>query len=550
MFISISTTQSSLWGWKQRPLASTGISVPTGLPGTTFTNYTYSPTADALYAISTKPDTNPYIMVLNPGDCNSDTSDYSQTSGQLISPNGGTRANFPASNTYSKAGILAQDGKIYFIPFSGSQICILVPNANPSLVSWTFFDLVPTYTSSSNNTYIAGGILGKDGKIYILPFYGISTNTATPLARLNISGPTPVVEMSYYTGTSAATALSGSVTTSNRKNVDFLGYNPTGTYTTSCLQPNSDSATAPNQFVIRISNYSSRTSLDFYFSLDPYSNKIYVIWVQGTWIFYIDPDNWSNINCINTVNTLWLRTLKPGLQGYRSSNSVSGCANNGYKFSAIVPGLNKKLYITISNAGYTRTSGSINIPNDLLYHIELDTQTNTISLVQNGINANLTTGTYSGAGMLPNGVIFGVPTLNYSSLLPNNKSFEITTGAIPKVIGDNASEKKCAIDVKSTTASAYGAGVFSIATVYQLGSPGSTFITIPGKNKRGKFIISGSNNVYGMEVMSIKNFYNNVTNFNLKNTLDTENTIDILEPPTNLANLPTSDYNLYVNRPR
>lgn len=548
MFVSISSTQSSLWGWKQRPLGSTGFAVPTGnYPENTYTNYTYSPTADRLYAIAVRPGTTSEIMVLDPGNCNSDTEDYSQASGQFITSNGTTRPSF-SGNIYLKAGILAQDGKIYFIPYTGSIVCILTPNADPALVTWTLFDLVPSYTAAPTNTIIAGAILGKDGKIYILPHYGILSNTTTPLGRLNISGPSPVVEMSYYTGTSAATALSGGVNLSHRKNVNFLGYNATNTYTVSCFLSTSDPITAPSQYFPGISNVTGRTSLDYYSCLDPYSNRIYVTWIHGTWIFYIDPDNWSNINCVTTVNTLWLRTLKPNYEGYRSANSILGCANNGYKFSAIVPGLNKKLYITISNAGNAAT-GLTPIPDDLKYHIELDTQTNQISLISSGINTNLTSGTYSGAAMLPNGTIFGIPIVNFSAAFPNRKSFEILTKDTVKVIAD-ATEKRSGIDVEGNTTNTFGGSVTATTTANQRGAPGATFMTIPGKDKRGKFIISGLNRVYGMEVMSIKNFYEDVTNFDLKNTLDAENSIDVLEPPSNLASLPTSDYNLYVNRPR
>lgn len=578
MFISISSTQSSLWGWKQRPLPATGISAPTSNPTITFTNYTYSPKyagndVNRLYAIATSPGTNPRIMMLTPGTCNSGKVNYSQASGELISPNGSTRANFPAGHTYAKAGILGQDGKIYFIPWIGSNICILTPNANSASVSWTFFDLAPGYGPILAFPRLAGGILGKDGKIYIIPFLGQGgggSRFVTPLTRLNISSGTPTVEMSYYTGTSAATGLSGNAFSSSNsrvKSLSFLGYNninPVGSDTVNCSSSLSEGPFFSNQMIFGNASYTGNTSMDYYFSLDPYSNKIYVNSLHGTWLFYIDPNNWGNADCLYSTVGLWLKNLISGGQGYRSSNSITGCANNGFKFSSIIPGLNRKLYITISNAYNDNTSGADTrraIPDNLKYHIQLNTTNNTTSLIQTGINSNMTSGTYSGAAMLPNGVIFGVPNRNYPTYTagPTKNAFEILTKDSNniKVIADKTittpsviNDKKCAIDVTSSETKSYSGGMFGGVAADAIGFPGPTFITLPDSNKRGKIIISGSNKVYGMEVMSIKNFYEDVTNFDLRNTLDIDNSINLLEPPADLANLPTSDYNLYVNRPR
>ena len=77
---------------------------------------------------------------------------------------------------------------------------------------------------------------------------------------------------------------------------------------------------------------------------------------------------------------------------------------------------------------------------------------------------------------------------------------------------------------------------------YSCGSfTGSFSIISDADNKRGKVVYDGRNLYYGSEFLSVKGFYNGVTNF-------TPMESDALKIPSNLADLPTSKYNIFCNR--
>ncbi len=534
MFVSISSSQSSLWGWSSKSLALTGQGLGTS---STFTNYTYSPVDGRLYALASNPGTQPYLMVLDPKDANSGSTNNTLASGTLVTQNGSTRPNFSGTTAYCSAGILAQDGKIYFIPQIGYDVCIVTPNAIDDSISWSFFNISAGYGTTT--TYLAGAILGKDGKIYILS-QAVTGNGSNYLNRLDISGGTPVIEPSYYNGSTSARSLSAGVgalgTLTGKTNPGSNG----------CFNTNQDPITASNQRLTDASAATNRSGVDR-MALDPLSDKIYATCMLGTWIFYIDPANWLNSNCIGSTEGLWLRTLKPGYQGYRTANSVIGCANNPYKFAGIVPGKNKKLYVIVSNAVFTMAgvSGSYVIPSDLQYHVELDTVTNTTKMIG---DTSLNSGyCFSGAGLLPNGVIFGIPSFSSPTTFPYSKTFEINTDAT--VEADKVRlDSKSVIYIRTTAADSFVCNATpSFSTTFNYLGP--NFKTIPTATKKGKFIISGRNRTYGMEVLSVKNFYPGVTNFDSLQTYDPDTNLNLLEPPSDLANLPTSDYNVFCNRP-
>lgn len=104
-----------------------------------------------------------------------------------------------ATNTlrFGGKGVLGNDGKIYFIPFSfvtgPMSIVVVTPGINASTTTWQLL-APPTQTAGS---YI-GGVLGGDGKIYFIPY---SATAAFVRLDTNVGSPTyQQFETGYYDG--------------------------------------------------------------------------------------------------------------------------------------------------------------------------------------------------------------------------------------------------------------------------------------------------------------------------------------------------------------
>jgi hypothetical protein len=208
MFISNSTIQASTWGWTNNDLGSTGIPNTDNVYGE-FTGYTV---ADDGYAYAIPLNQNATlvdkVMVLSPGTCNTRYTNYTVPSASLINAGTSGKPSFAACpNILNSKGILAPNGKIYYIRSTGynsisavnaAGLCILTPNNGDC--TWEFYNITTQVAGS-----IASLILGKDGKLYIIPGGPTSTPYISRLVRLDISGSSIVEEVSAWYNNTAGT---------------------------------------------------------------------------------------------------------------------------------------------------------------------------------------------------------------------------------------------------------------------------------------------------------------------------------------------------------
>lgn len=522
-----------------------------------FSNYTLGPDG-WVYALPCSPtvsvtNSDQVVLVLSPGEANSNKTNYSAASGQFIDADGTVaRPYFPAKLGTSGAlfeskGVVAPNGKIYFFTKMHNILCEITPAGLST--TWKLYDFTAdTNPLNAQYNYYIGVILGKDGKLYLIP-----NGSTSKLIRFNISGATPVVETSWIDGI----------------NADFYTIikSPLGlTYTagpsacsdssfTSC-----DPITNPNNALAASSNASSRNSAGLA-CLDPVrsSNKIYFTISLGTWIMWIDPDNWGNANVVGTVEDLWLRKLVAGYTSYRTHNSVTGCFNSAFKFGALTPGANRKLYINITNMAANSTADT-SIYSDAQrqqsqHTIEIDTVTNVATLRPSVTNERIRA-IYGGADMMPNGYIFALPSSLSLTVTPTASFGSYHRNVLQ--IDTNSSIAKVRPEAYTTNATNPGWQNLNIhnpdgylATSAVNNSTNqvqhTNIVLLPG-NKRGKVIIAGRNNTFGVELMSVKGFYKGVTHFDLVNTYDPTNNINKIEMPSNIAQIASSDYNVYCNK--
>jgi hypothetical protein len=625
MFISSGSTQSSLWGFSSRILDTTGLPAAASNTGGAFAPMTLAPNG-FLYAIPNKGiPTTTQVLKVDPKTSNYKEGDYQKSTGSLLtSP---TSTAFSSGSGYTSKGILAPNGKIYFIPIQCTtladvKVCIFDPgDSTGNNVSWDFFTIPSQYLNSVvGYGQFAGGILGKDGKIYLIPW------GSPALIRLDVmSGSTPIVESSYY-GSGAAIgssyvlgncSSSGDIITfsaspgaassipttvvgykvspwyvgsdiqmtppslpSGYPGPPFM-YPPTGrldsqedTYVTErisatsfrvspapaipfnidglVLHPfasnlssilttnrlwsyNNKFLASRNESGLLVQNTyprfavanvigNSQAVIQQRFSggaLDPTpgSNKIFLLPGPGTQIFYIDPDNWSNHRALSTKGGLSIASF-----GFNTvSPTTYGFANAWDKFSNIVPGIDNNLYI------YMFTTFSNPVQNRIY---KIDTQTLVVSQIVSDAKPPLTPLDYQtptnlkDVGVLPNG--FAISRGTFSAI----PVYTRLDGSNPITYIN--------VDIPYTTSSLTDGKISgNNALVY---TATGNFSTISSdENKRGKVVITGRNIYYGAELVSVKGFYDGVTNFDLIDS----NYLDI---PDNLADLPTSKYNVFSNR--
>jgi len=208
MFISNSTLQASTWGWTNNDLGSTGISNTDPAYGE-FTGYTVANDGYA-YAIPLNQNATlvDKVMVISPGTCNTRYTNYTAPTTSLINAGTAGKPSFAACpNILNSKGILAPNGKIYYIRSTGSDagvnntgLCILTPNNGDC--TWEFYNITTVVARN-----IAGLILGKDGKLYIIPGGATTSPYTSKLVRLNISGPSIVEEVSGWYNDTLGTAI-------------------------------------------------------------------------------------------------------------------------------------------------------------------------------------------------------------------------------------------------------------------------------------------------------------------------------------------------------
>jgi hypothetical protein len=234
--ISLATHQSAIWGYDSKLSYDATSFTYTGNVNFigSWTTPTLAPNGK-LYSIlscastTATGSTNSYVIaIITPNNANHTSTNWSAATVQYITADGSANRPYwdapfsPLNNIlnnslirFTQKGILAANGKIYFMPFK-SDISI---GAHPKWVVLTPGDATTTTwetVSFTNTSYkpgaLGGCVAGKDGYLYVLPNTDDPTSTATacPFFRIHpknvtINGVTATVDtayIGYWTGVS------------------------------------------------------------------------------------------------------------------------------------------------------------------------------------------------------------------------------------------------------------------------------------------------------------------------------------------------------------
>ncbi len=607
MFISSSSVQSSLWGWTNKELPSTTGLIAGNLNSGNFSGFTLARNGYS-YAVPSNTSNNS-VLVIEPGTGNNGLTNYTVATCAAVAADGsGTKPNFNTQTNaaFQTKGILAQDGKIYYIPtinnVSGTYaICVLTPN-NGTDCTWTFYNI--------SELGVGGGILGSDGYIYIIP-----GSNSPSLYRLDISGGTPTIDYSFYDGTGSVTAYdkivqpgtSGtSVVVNNVSNLtigmrvmmlnnndtsgllsdendtvieDIIGntvilnlapINPiaaNGTnriwfceFSKSLVNTNTrrrwanflnksyagtgDNSTNGDNAVFDLERHPNHGIVATSFSVQGFSGafvapgsvKIYLAPGVNNQLFIINPDEWSSKGAITSMPGLQLKTVGIRTGKSTSPNYTAKKTNSFKKFSGFIIGADGNAYFSIfysDNFVPSPISPTTTFGVDATYRktFKLDLNTNTISEV--GDSSTITDVT--APGLFPNGEIVQIKHTGSGTTNTYKRNIVINTEDSSNIKFALNSTSFIPMNTYTQTISNTG---WSNGTFF----PQTGFITFNTNDALGKVILplKGAISKYGIEFLSVKGFYTGVTNFN---KMDDSK----LFIPSNLADLPTSDYNVYKN---
>lgn len=461
------------------------------------------------------------ILVVDPGNANNGNNKYSAPSSQYIPSNSTDRESIPVISStnplgstirFASKGILAPNGKIYFIGFSQPGVVILTPNGFGSTWEYkTFAEMGLNTTQNTGSQLFTGGVLGQDGKIYLVPNKNCT-------ARIDTA--TDTISTGYWTGGSVRRLRQGGSVENG------FGYprNSSGTIIAppaNVPTPNSASEKMFNGLKDAIAHPNGKIYMF------PYDSG-----GDSRWIFILDPDNWGSNNEFYSSSALALPNPTPVTS---TNGSVFGSCENIF-LEKLKEGDNPndlKIYATyFGDSGYASSPWNNLYPNAQM--LELDTVDNTLTLVGSRNNATL-----SGNGgqaakpgiQFPNGFI--------ASFLAGISSVNNITNVI--ITGDDAGSTN-----KFPTSSTNVIGSSSdISAFASFANPPQTTGTFGGSsilinNSFGKVIFSGGS-ITGGIAFSVKGFYPGIKYFDSGD--------DIYKIPSNLNTLATSLWNSYCNKP-
>ena len=250
--LTLAAAQSAIWGYDSKlSYDATGFTYTgsTSYIGT-WTTPTLAPNGK-LYSIlscastTATGSTNSYVIaIITPNNANHTSTNWSAVTVQYITADGSANRPYwdapasPLNSTtnnalirFSQKGILAANGKIYFMPFK-SDISV---GAYPKWVVLTPGDATTTTwetVSFTNTSYVPGAlggcVAGKDGYLYVVPNTDNATSTATacPFFRIHpknvtINGVTATVDtayIGYWTGVSGRRLFADYLNTLNWRN--------------------------------------------------------------------------------------------------------------------------------------------------------------------------------------------------------------------------------------------------------------------------------------------------------------------------------------------
>ena len=453
------------------------------------------------------------ILVVNPGNSNNGTTSYTAPSSQYLTSGTG-RDSIPTLTgvgsiiRFASKGILAPNGKIYFIGYSLPGVVILTPNGFNS--TWQY----KTFTQMGFSTTVAnlftGGVLGQDGKIYLIPNGNVTAR---------IDPTTDLISIGYWNGAIGRRLRSGASPDNG------FGYprNSSGTIITPPAN-----VPAKNEALYKTFNGLKD-------AIAHPNGKIYMFPYDSAgnsrWIFILNPDNWGQNNEFYSSVDLALPNPNPVTS---TSGSVFGSCENIFleKLKDGQDPTTLKIYATyFGNSAYTSNWNSA-YPNAKM--LELDPTDDTVALVGDTNTANGGTGVYGQAAkpgiQFPNGFI-----VSFLSGLAGSKISNVI------ITGDEVGANNAFPDsTKNIIGSSSDIGTFSSFAnpPSAAGSFGGSSILI--NNSFGKVVFSGGG-ITGGIAFSVKGFYPGIKYFDSGD--------NIYKIPANLAALATSLWNSYCNKP-
>jgi len=454
------------------------------------------------------------ILIVNPGNANNGNIKYTAPQSFYSEPGTG-RDSIPVGSgagsniRFASKGILAPNGKIYFIGLYQNGVVILTPNGFNSTWQYKTF-LSMGFDPGTSNQYFTGGVLGQDGKIYLVP-------NKNSTARIDLSNDT--IQTGYWTG------LTGRRLRSGASPDNGFGYprNSSGTIIT------------PPANVPAKNEATYKTFNGLKDAIAHPNGKIYMFPYDSggnsRWIFILDPNNWGQNNEFYSSVDLALPIPNP-ITG--NSGSVFGSCENVFleKLKDGQDPTTLKIYATyFGNSAYTSNWNSA-YPNAKM--LELDPVDNTVGLVGDVNTANGGIGFYGQAAkpgiQFPNGFI-----ISFLAGLAGTKISNVI------ITGDEGGSNNTFPDsTKNIIGSSSDIGTFSSFAdpPSASGSFGGSSILID--NSFGKVIFSGGSETGGI-AFSVKGFYPGIKYFDSGD--------NIYKIPTNLAGLATSLWNSYCNKP-
>ena len=471
------------------------------------------------------------ILIVNPLTSNSQgnvkyqnpISVYS-TAGNVI-PVGSSPAVYGSRIRFASRGVLAPNGKIYFIGLSQKGVVILTPNGFSSTWEYKTFDQMFGGTFSTSASF-SGGVLGQDGKIYLIP-------TGNVTARIDPT--TDTISYGYWNGSSGKSWNTGLVPSNGfgypRNSSGVVIPPPTNV-------PAVNSAAGSKLFALKdaISHPDGKI---YMFPYDPSATSA----GGSRWIFILNPANWDNVNEIYSASSLAF-PISTDPASPSGSDGVFGTCENIFlekrKTGQSLTSL--KIYAMYYGNGvspYSTTTWTSNYPNAKM--VEFDPTNNTWSLVGN--ITNLQSISNNGQVSKPGFQLANGHITSMISFVSGTQTANIV------VTGDSSpSGVKYVDNTKDVIGSVSETGLFNVSYGNPPNSSGSYGggVVLTGAGL-GKNIFNGgmpgSSTSAGGSIVSVKGYYPGIKYF------DSTYVDDLYKIPSDLNTLVTSRWNFYCNKP-
>jgi hypothetical protein len=545
--ISLGIHQAATWGYSTYPHPTISTSDITGSNDYigAFTKPTLAPNGN-MYAIlgAVSMDIGGtykafVIMKITPNTSNTGTANWQAATISYITadtglaplPNGFARPEWGAPVSISggvsdnalfrfNTGILASNGLIYFPPVqcgSGNNYWVIL---DPAIDRWKVTNLLrPSGTTSITNRTIGCAVLGTDNKIYAIGGLGAKAFRITT----SVNAGSDTVEDSFHTNFSTTNPMS-TTTMTWRDSANNL-------YTDLASVENVTQA-YNDAFMGAVSYAVFNRVTD---AITHPSGKIFLIPMVGRGrVFYIDQSAWGT--SLELVSAPGLSTAD--IPGYGRKTLSCYYAFIEKPRSADHNILTLKIFLV------PRLPYGVNALNTTLDAFMIDPVTNEMTPIDMNYTNNAGSQTYqsfSKRHTLPNGMSISYNRLSTSGAARQG-GMMLTGWDVPST--DTDAVRTIVADEK---------GILQDQTLHTLATTAPGFTGVGGGMSakwphNGKYIAMldpVQNNVNIMELVSVKGYGPDITNFNFTSRDQTEYQI-----PTSLSQLGPSVYNSQFNKPR